>query len=495
MNQHEIKKVLEVGILLSAERDLPRLLEQILTCVMDLARCDAGTLYLRDGDALRFKIMRNNSMHTYSGGDGRDPDLPPVPLCRENVCALSLLDNRTICIDDVYHCQEHDFSGPKRYDARTGYRTQSMLVVPMRNREGEILGVIQLLNALDGAGNVCPFSEDMALVLESVASQAAITVQNVRYIREIKGLFQSFVNVMSAAIDERTPYNASHSRRMANCGGRLWDFLAAQTGNTARFSPARKEELRTSILLHDIGKLTTPLDVMNKAERLLPAQKTAFFHRMEVIRLQGQIDHLSGRLDAEELEALCAATREAEALVSKLCLGAPLSDEQRAALEALAERSCTGPDGEEHPWLEPEEKEMLSIPRGTLSAEERKIMEEHVIVTDKLLSRIHFSKDLSHVREWAAGHHELLNGTGYPNHLAGDQIPIEVRIITILDIFDAMVADDRPYKPGMPVERALSILRSDADAGRLDPELTGLFIQSKCWEEFYGKKDTKHETN
>ena len=192
MRQDEMKQLLEVGVLLSSERDINRLLEKILACVMNIARCDAGTLYLMDDNALRFRIMCNHTMKSYSGGDGQEPNLPPVPLTRESVCALAVLENRCIRIGDVRQCKEYDLTGPIRYDAMTGYHSQSMLVVPMRNREGEILGVLQLINAMDEAGNVQEFSEDMVLVLESVASQAAITIQNVRYIREIKELFRSF---------------------------------------------------------------------------------------------------------------------------------------------------------------------------------------------------------------------------------------------------------------------------------------------------------------
>ena len=461
-----MKKVLEMGVLLSAERDMDRLLDQILSCAMDLARCDGGTLYLLDGDVLRFKIMRTDSLGTRSGRDGRAPDLPPVRLSRENVCALALLEDRTISIQDVYHAPGCDFSGPIAYDALTGYHTQSMLVVPMRGRRGERVGVLQLINALDSQGNICAFQEEMALVLESLASQAAVTIQNVRYIREIRELFASFVRVMSAAVDERSPYNANHSRRMAAYGGRFLDLLNAQAlaeGREAPFSPQRREELLMSIWLHDIGKLTTPLEVMDKAERLSPMQKAAIRQRLEVIRLCGRIDCLEGRLSPAELDAL-----ERDTL---------------AELERLRARTYLDGGGREQPWITAGEYAMLSIRKGTLSSEERRIMEDHVVVTDKLLSRISFSDELSHVRSWAAAHHELLDGSGYPAHLSGDAIPQEVRIITILDIFDALVAEDRPYKPGMPVERALAILRDMAEReGRLDPALTARFIESRCWE-------------
>ncbi len=485
MRQEDMQKVLEIGVLLSSERDHNRLLEQILECVMDLAHCDAGTLYLLDKDHLRFKILRNHTMHTYEGGNGKDPTLPPVPLSRENVCALSLLENRTIRIEDVYNCPDYDFSGPIHYDKITKYHTQSMLVVPMHNRNGNRVGVLQLINALKEDGKtIQAFPEDMALVLESVASQAAITIQNVWYLRQIKALFQSFVQVMSTAIDERTPYNGSHTRHMAAIGSRFLDYLHDR--GIAAFPPEEKEELLMSVWLHDIGKLVTPLEVMNKMARLTPAQHNDFLHRMETIRLHSQIRLLSGSITQEAYAALVEGAHRAEALVESIDSAGFLPDEKLDALAELAAAAWTDKDGNIHPWLTPAEASQLSIRKGTLSEEERQIMEEHVQVTDKLLSQIQFSDDLSHVRQWAASHHELLNGSGYPCHLTGEQIPLQVRIITILDIFDALVADDRPYKPGMPVGKALSILESMATReGKLDPELTRYFIESNCWEGAY----------
>lgn len=486
MTQEAMKKVLQAGVMLSSERDMNHLLDVVLTSVMELANCDAGTLYLLDGDVLRFKIMHTNSLGTHSGGDGNDPDLPPVPLRRENVCAFSFLEGRTIRVEDVHTSREYDFSGPLRYDALTGYHTQSMLVVPMRNREGEKLGVIQLINALDGVGNIQTFPEDMILALESVTSQAAVTIQNVRYIREIRELLHSFVRVMSAAVDERSPYNANHSRRMAEYCGSFLDFLnrrAETAGEKIPFSPPHKEELVMSVWLHDIGKVTTPLEVMNKPERLYELQKAEIRHRMEEIRLRGKIDQLEGRLTAEDLAKLETDTRETEEAIWKASTAGFLPDERLAWLGEVRARTYVDGAGAERPWLEDEEYAMLSIRKGTLSEEERAIMESHVSVTSKLLSQIRFSKDLSHVPEWAGAHHELLDGGGYPRHLTGEDIPMEVRIITILDIFDALVADDRPYKPGMPVEKALSILDAMANKeGKLDPGLTRLFIESRCWE-------------
>lgn len=481
MRDSDVKKLLNVGVLLSAERDLARLLEHILDCVMDLSNCDAGTLYLLHDDALYFRIMRNQTLKTYSGGSVI-PKLPPVPLTRESVCSLAVLDDKTIRIADVRNCQEYDLTGPIRYDAMTGYHTVSMLVVPMRNREGETIGVLQLINAMDEYGHICPFDDSMTLVLESVASQAAITLQNVRYIQEIQDLFQSLVRVMSSAVDERTPYNGNHTRHMAACGGAFIDYLNSLQ-DPPPFPPKRKEELLMSVWFHDVGKLVTPLEVMNKMARLLPEQLTAFTHRMEVIRLRAEIDCLSGRITPDEKDRLVSQTYLAAELVERVNSAGFLPDDKLDAVAQLHNQSYSGPDGQVLPFLTDDEFHMLSIRKGTLSDDERKIMEEHVVITDRLLSQIHFSSELSHVRQWAGSHHELLNGSGYPNHLHDVQIPVEVRIITILDIFDALVADDRPYKPGMPVEKALSILQAMAEKeGKLDPTLTKLFVDSHCWE-------------
>lgn len=484
MTQEDIRKILNVGVLLSSERDLNRLLEEILSSVMELAHCDAGTLYLLEGDVLRFRILRNDTLHTYSGGDGVLPDLPPVPLTPENVCARALLECRTIHVADVTNNPDYDFSGSARYDAMTGYHTRSMLAVPMRNRAGERLGVLQLINATDAHGSVQPFSDEMALVLESVASQAAITIQNIRYIREIHEVLRSFVRMVSSAIDRRSLYNGNHSRSMAAYGTAFLDYLnalAQKRGEAPPFPPQRSEELIMSIWLHDIGKLVIPLEVMDKPTRLLPEQYAAFLHRMEVIGLLGELDALkAGRAENEALRREIDAAR---ALVDKANGAGYLGDELLAALRQLAARTYQDRDGQTQPWLTPEELAMLSIRRGTLSDAEWDVMRSHVTVTRQLLSQIRFPPELSHVPEWAGSHHELLNGSGYPQQLSGAQIPTEVRILTILDIFDALTADDRPYKPGMPVERALSVLDEMANReGKLDAGLVRLFAESKCWE-------------
>lgn len=486
MTQEDMKKILEIGIALSAEKDSNLLLEEILSRVMELTRCDAGTLYLRSGDTLKFKIMRNHTLKAYSGGDGREPNLPPVELSRENVCALALLEDRTICIEDVRNCREYDFSGPIRYDILTGYYTKSMLVVPMRDREGGRIGVLQLINAMEKDGKICGFSKDVVLAVESVASEAAIAIRNMRYIEEIKGLFQSFVRVMSSAIDERTPYNGTHTRHMAEYGERFIDFLNKRNiekGKEKMFSRAHKEELLMSIWFHDIGKLVIPLEVMNKEARLLPEQRKEIRHRMELIRLKTVIRFLEGEISRKEMEGIKRKTEDAEELIDMMNGAGYAKSGMAGELDAFRHLTYLEANGAAKPWLTEKEYKALTVEKGTLLPEERAVMESHVSITDKLLSQIHFPDELSHVREWAADHHELLDGSGYPRGLKEGDIPMEVRIITILDVFDALTAEDRPYKPGIPVEKALSILKNMAEKeGKLDQRLMELFIESRCWE-------------
>ena len=488
MRDEAVKKILEVGILLSAQRDLDRLLDEIVSRVMELVRCDGGTLYLREGGFLRFKIMRNRSMGArviYSEAEMEDY-LPPVPLAMENVCAAALLENRTIRVADVRRCGDYDFSGPIRYDAMTGYHTRSVLAAPVRNRDGEAVGVIQLINALDEAGNTAAFSEDCVLLLESVASQAGVAIQNARYIRQIKELFQSFVKVMSQAVDERSHYTGNHTRHMAAYGDRFLTWLnrrAENRGEPAPFPAGRREELLMSVWLHDVGKVATPLEVMDKAARLSPLQEQRLRGRLREMDLLRRLDRLEGRLSGEEAEALGRELADTGARLEAINRAGFVTDEDLAWLDGLGRRTYTDEEGQVRPWLTGEEAAMLSIRRGTLSPAERAEMERHVEITDRLLSQIRFSPELSHVRQWAASHHEFLSGGGYPRHLRGAEIPQETRIITILDIFEALTASDRPYKPGMPAERALAILREMAEReGKLDPALVELFAESRCWE-------------
>lgn len=480
MKSSEMERFLEVCKALSAERDREALLSNILDTAMDLASCDAGTLYLLEDDGLHFCRMVTRSMGVRQGGHGGEITLPPVPLEPKYVSAWAAIHRRSINVEDVHTDTHFDFTGSIRYDAMTGYRTQSMLVVPMTNDRGELIGVMQLINAQDAKGNTVAFAPECEQLITAIASLSAIGITNMQYAEQITVLLDSLIGALSKAIDERSPYNANHTRNMVRYGTAFLDYLE-RTGHPWAFDPDKRRTFLMSVWLHDVGKLVVPLEVMDKESRLGAALPTVL-ERLRTIRLLTEIEHLRGGID----DAAAARTNEeldaAAALIERVNRAGFLPDDLLAQVDALAEKTYRDEHGEILPWITPEERTALSVRKGTLTAAERGVMESHVVVTGRILSQVSFPKEYAQVPAWAAAHHELLNGRGYPDHLTAEGIPPEVRLLTILDVFDALTARDRPYKPAMPLEKALSILHSMADEGGVDAEILDLFEKSKAWE-------------
>lgn len=479
MKQPDVNKLLDIGIALSKEKDYDKLLEIILREAMDITSCDAGTIYTLSGEALHFKIMITKSMDLYKGGKDTEA-LPPVPLSRKNVCACCAMDKALVNIADVYDSDKFDFSGPRNYDALTGYKTTSMLVIPMEDDYGDVIGVLQLINALNGDGRTIPFARDYEQVILSLASQAAICLTNVNYAREIITLLNSFVGVMSTAIDARTPYNANHTRNMARYGEAFIDWLN-ESGNAWQFSDAEKRQILMSVWLHDVGKLVIPLEVMDKDSRL-GARLENVMHRLEVMELLAKLDRLGGSAGQAEAEGRLAEVAAARELIEKANKAGFLPEETLEQIKALGAKTYTDAEGRQQPWLTEDELTALSVQKGTLTAAERETMESHVVMTEKMLGEMQFSRDYKKAPEWAAAHHEFLNGRGYPRHIQGEEISREVRLITILDVFDALTARDRPYKPPMSTEKAFGILDAMVGDGQIDGEILALFKESGAWQ-------------
>lgn len=481
MTAEQMKDLLDVCVALSAERDREALLFQILDTAMDLTACDGGTLYLLEEDGLHFCRMVTRSFGIRQGGAEAPITLPPVPLKPSHVCARAVLEEALINVPDVKNDDRFDFSGAARYDAMTGYSTRSMLVVPLSNDRGRLIGVLQLINALKPDGEITSFGQDMELVVSALASQAAISLTNMQYADRVRSLLDSLVRALSTAIDERTPYNANHSRNMARYAAAFLDWLD-RTDNGWKFDAEKRREFLMSVWLHDVGKLTVPLEVMDKESRLGPALREVQ-HRFSTMGLLNKLALLEGKITPEEAERRKTDLAEGIAFIERINRAGFLPDGDLAAVDAMAQRTYIDEDGEEKPWLTAEEHVCLSVRKGTLTAAERQIMESHVTVTARILDQVAFPEEYARVPEWASAHHELLNGKGYPNHQTADSLPPEVRLITILDVFDALTAKDRPYKPGMPVEKALSILHSMVNEGGMDGEILALFEESKAWEE------------
>lgn len=473
LQYEDFEKIMDIGIRLSTERDRNRLLMTILEKGMEITNCDASTLYLYENDGLRFKFMKTVSKGISRGLDGEDIDLPPVPMKEENVCSYAAIHCEIVNISDVYASSRFDFSGPRQYDSLTGYRTKSQLVVPLANNENELLGVLQLINAMDEEGNVIAFNEEYEIIIQALGSIAAIELTNLSYVEALKTQIYSFVEALTTALEERTPYNALHTRNVQNYASLLADYIVEmqKEGRCEKiFDPAGKEQLMLAALIHDIGKMVVPLSIMNKATRL-DREIEKVDDRFALLKALYEVDMLRGRITQEEYEAAIADLASELAFIHEMDVVSYVSDEACEHIRKLSEKQHVSEAGSAISYLTKREAECLSIRSGTLTVQERKEMENHVVMTSKILEKVQFYKGFSRVPKWVGAHHEYLDGSGYPNSLKGEELDLETRILTVVDIYDALVATDRPYKKPIARQKAIEILKDMAKKGKVDLRL------------------------
>lgn len=470
----DFKDILNIGIALSTEKNQNHLLTSILENGMRITNCDASTLYLYEDNKLLFKIMKTISMGVSRGVDGElIDDIPPVPMKEENVCAYTAIHREVVNIPDVYNSDRFDFSGPRQYDAITGYHTRSQLVIPLENSENELIGVLQLINAMDDEGNVIPFDEQYDIIIRSLGSIAAIELSNLNYVEALKAQLYSFVEALTTALDERTPYNASHTRNVEKYAALLADHITKMHEKgicEETFDSERKEKLQLAALLHDIGKMIVPLNVMNRATRL-DSELSGVDARFKLLKALYEIDMLRGRITEETYTETIAELASDLTFIHEVDSMGFLNDDNYERVHRIASKQHVDENGTVIPYLTGHETECLSIRRGTLTEKDREAMENHVVMTEKILDKVRFNQNYAMVPKWAASHHEFLNGTGYPKHLTADELDLETRILTVVDIYDALTASDRPYKKPMPKEKAFGILRSMAEEGKVELRL------------------------
>jgi HD-GYP domain-containing protein (c-di-GMP phosphodiesterase class II) len=491
----QIRRLTRIGTALSAERNIERLFEMIVEEAREFTGADGGTLYIMSDDetALQFAIVQTEALHVRMGGTGGKITWKPVRLLNSeglpnhgNVSAHVALTGDTVNIPDVYDAEGFDFQGTRNFDAQTGYRSKSMLVVPMKNHENDIIGVLQLLNARDEERNeVVSFSAECQEMTESLASQAAVALSNNRLIHDLEALMESFIRAIATAIDEKSPYTGGHVRRVADLTMAIARKINDATDGPyadVRFSDDQMKELQTAAWLHDVGKVTTPECVVDKATKL-----ETIFDRIELLRLRFELCGLQARLRRlnKDADFESAATdnddgiepilREEFRFLSEANRGSErMSDEMMDRVRTIAGRTWKL-DGKTEPLLSPEEVEKLNIRQGTLSARERAIIQNHATMTYKILSQLPFPKKLRHVPDYAAAHHETLNGKGYPRGLSAAQISLQSRILALVDVFEALTAKDRPYKKGKTLSEAMHTLKMMVKDGHIDPDLFALF--------------------
>ena len=496
VEKFDIKSILDVILAFKSETEHDKLLNVILSKMMEISRSDAGTLYILDNGKLHFRIMKNITLNIYLSTTD-EINLPPIELNKDNTeyaSAYAAIHNEIIVIDDVYECDRFNFGGAKRYDKITGYRSKSMLVLPLYsfwNQKPELLGVIQLLNATDPRTDVVVSYKNVfePPIIPAFANIAANALANLIHIKEINEVFQSFVAAMARAIDERSVYNSNHTQNVTRLCKEFAKFLSSRypDGHEYFFDEKRLEDLVMAATLHDIGKIVTPVAIMDKVDRLgdrLPLLRS----RIEIKKHQLEIEFLKNVLSEDDYKNALDTLEDDTEFAENIVVSHRLTDADLSRIKALSCHTYIDQNGETKQVFEDEDIEGLSIFRGTLTPSERKIMEEHVSVTGRLLDGVAFTKYFEKVPLFARSHHEFLNGSGYPKGLKGDEIPVEVRIMTICDIFEALIATDRPYKKGMPVEIALDILESMANERKLHKELVAIFSKSEVWTSLQNKE-------
>ena len=475
----DLQRILDIAVSLTAEKNYSKLLEKVISECMEITGSDAGTLYIIKDNKLEFMIMRNNTMKVYLGGNGEPIDsMPPVELKEEAVCAYAAIHKKVINVRDVHTDSQFDWKGPKKYDEITGYHTVSMLVVPLIDHKDKVIGVLQLINAQNDDGEIIGFSEDAQNIVFSISSEAAISLSNMILVKQLRDMIYSFISALTTAIDQRTPYNANHSYNVARYCDEFAKYLMREEKERTDFehiTDSEREQLVMAALVHDVGKLITPLEIMNKSDRLdyrLPIMEMRWKYYKTLLKL----DLTEKRIGTDEYMDQLQKVEDGIELIKECNTLGFLNDDRLEAIRKLNDLKIV--DRAENKLVEfitDDELHEMLVARGTLTSEERKIIQMHAVYTDRILSEIKFQDDFKLVRRFARAHHELLDGSGYPNGLKADEIPLEVRIMTIADIYDSLTADDRPYKKAMPVDKAISILKSMAEEGKLDKELVEQF--------------------
>ena len=509
--EERIKRLNEIGIALSTERDTNKLFELILEEAKNITNADGRTLYMVDEKGnLKFEIMRNDSMNTVMGGtSGVKIPFPAVPKYFDdgepnlsNVSAYAAITGETINIEDAYEEKGYDFSGAKAYDKSSGYRSKSFLTMPLKNHENEIIGVMQLINATDkDTGEVIPFTAEVQEQVESIASQGAVALTNKRLVEELKTLFESFIKLIATAIDKKSPYTGGHCERVPLITMMLADAVEkVDYGKYKDFKMTDDEryELYIAGWLHDCGKVATPPHVVDKGTKLetitdrIDTVKTRF----EILRRDAEINFLKKKIDLngsangeipaleKELSEKLEQLNKDEEFIEKCNVGGEfMAKELQDRVIEIANYDFKQ-RGEKAPFLTENEVSNLNIPKGTLLPEEREIINDHIVITLDMLEQLPYPKHLKNVPEFAGGHHEKLDGTGYPKGLKDDQMSVQAKMMAIADIYEALTAADRPYKDGKKLSMAMRIMGFMKKDYHIDKELFEIFVKEGVYKKY-----------
>ena len=512
--EERIKRLNEIGIALSTESNTNKLFEMILEEAHQITHADGRTLYMKDADGnLKFEIMITDSKGTYMGGtSGIDIPIPPIPLEKDgkpnhsHVCAHVAITGESSNIVDAYENKEFDFSGTKAFDSGNDYRSKSFLTVPLKNHENEIIGVMQLLNAKDiDSGKTISFSAEMENQIISLASQGAVALTNKRLVEELKNLFESFIQLIATAIDKKSEYTGGHCERVPEITMMLADAVENTKVGTYKdfvMSEDERYELYIAAWLHDCGKVATPVHVVDKSTKLetIYDRVENVQTRFEILKRDVEIHFLNtksallekgdvdGVKDAEaKLNLQLAQFDDDLDFVEKSNVGGEFMQEKdQDRIRKIGKYEWTY-KGETKPLLSELEVRNLTIAKGTLLPEERETINDHIVITIDMLEKLPYPKNLRNVPEFAGGHHERLDGKGYPKGLTGDQMSVQAKMMAIADIYEALTASDRPYKDGKKLSHAMRIMGFMKNDYHIDEELFEIFVKEGVYKKYANK--------
>lgn len=469
----DLSRILNIGIRLTGEKNRCQLLNTLLTESMKITASDAGYIFVKEQDGLQVVMLRNNTVGLCKGEDGKRISSLRISFDSDDICSESVKNCKIYNIPDADECHDFSFRFIKDRDESYDYHTKSLLVVPFVSGEEGALGAIILINSVVN-NEIIPFDKGYEQIIYSLTSQAASSLVNINHLYEMKQQLDSMVRAFTTAIDERTPYNANHTKKVAHYTEQLVDYINMKhrAGKEDEFfSESRKEELLMAALLHDIGKLTTPLGIMNKSNRLGSNGMQVILVRFELIEEKFKTDYITKKISEEDYNFKIQQLKEIRHFIKYVDKASVLTAHDIEHVEQIADMAYINEDGNVLHYITPDEKVNLSIKKGTLTPLERDIMRNHVVITEKLLKQIRFGRAYKNVPALASAHHELLDGSGYPYGLRGDEIPKDARVLAVLDIFDSLISTDRPYKEPVSIESALIELDNMVSDGKLDKSI------------------------
>ena len=503
LSEHKFEEIMKINLAFSSQHDKNILLEDILTLTRNLTNADAGTLYIKSKDEkyLSFKVVHNNTLNIKMGGTKNNLNWPDLPIFEENgktnnemVAVVCANEKRIINIPDVYKTTKYQFDGTKDFDKSTSYHSKSMLVIPLINHDNEVIGVLQLINKIKN-GEIINFNKLDEKVIISLASQAAMALTNMQLITSLEDFIDAFVTTIAKAIDTKSPYTSDHIGKVEEIA--LLVAKAISDDNTIykkiKYSENDYKQLSLAAWMHDIGKISMPEHIIDKATKLEKIFDRIHLieQRFEVIKLNKEIEYLKNQTSKTEYENFINEINNDIEFIKRINFGGEfMSDEDIQKLENISRKVYIKNDGEIISFISEDEFYNLSIKKGTLTKEEIEIIRNHAKLSLDMISGLPFPKKYKDVLNIACNHHEKLNGLGYPRGLKAEEISLEDRIMILADIFEALTASARPYKDAMKLSKVKDILSSMANKGELDKELIDFFFNHKILHE-YSKNELK----